>query len=50
VTYWVDRAAWGHGHANAALTLLPERVQVRPLYARAASDNARSPPVVPSVP
>ncbi|QFZ16190.1 GNAT family N-acetyltransferase [Saccharothrix syringae] len=42
VTYWVDRSAWGRGVASAALGLLLDLVPVRPLYARAASDNAGS--------
>lgn len=42
VTYWIDRAAWGRGIASRALELLLEEVPVRPLYARAASDNAAS--------
>ena len=42
VTYWIDRAAWGRGIASAALGLLLQRVSVRPLHARAASDNAGS--------
>jgi RimJ/RimL family protein N-acetyltransferase len=42
VTYWIDRAAWGKGIATQALTLLMELVTARPLYARAASDNAAS--------
>jgi len=42
VTYWVDRSAWGQGIASEALELLIELVPARPLYARAASDNARS--------
>jgi RimJ/RimL family protein N-acetyltransferase len=43
VTYWIiDRAAWGRGIASHALELLLEEVPVRPLYARAASDNAAS--------
>jgi RimJ/RimL family protein N-acetyltransferase len=46
LTYWIDRAAWGHGIATAALRLLLERVQVRPLHARAASDNTESLPVL----
>ncbi|MGW1213295.1 GNAT family N-acetyltransferase [Streptomyces sp. NPDC002499] len=42
VTYWVDRAYWGQGIATAALrALLAERPE-RPLYARAAADNAGS--------
>ena len=42
VTYWIDRAAWGKGIATRALALLLELVTVRPLHARAASDNAGS--------
>ena len=42
VTYWIDRAAWGRGIATRALTLLLELVPVRPLHARAASDNTGS--------
>ncbi|HEX4087618.1 MAG TPA: GNAT family N-acetyltransferase [Trebonia sp.] len=42
VTYWVDRAAWGRGIASRALELLLDEVPVRPLHARAASDNAAS--------
>ena len=42
VTYWIDRAAWGRGIASRALELLIELVLVRPLHARAASDNSGS--------
>jgi RimJ/RimL family protein N-acetyltransferase len=42
VTYWVDRAYWGKGIATAALRALVTEVPERPLYARAASDNAGS--------
>jgi RimJ/RimL family protein N-acetyltransferase len=42
VTYWVDRAAWGHGIASRALELLMDLVPDRPLHARAASDNVGS--------
>jgi RimJ/RimL family protein N-acetyltransferase len=42
VTYWVDRAAWGRGIGSRALELLMELLQVRPLHARAASDNTGS--------
>ena len=42
VTYWIDRAVWGHGVASEALALLLDTVVVRPLYARAASDNVGS--------
>lgn len=42
VTYWIDRSFWGQGIARRALALLLESVPVRPLFARAASDNVRS--------
>jgi RimJ/RimL family protein N-acetyltransferase len=42
LTYWIDRAVWGQGIASQALTLFLQTVQVRPLHARAASDNAGS--------
>jgi RimJ/RimL family protein N-acetyltransferase len=42
VTYWIDRPHWGRGIATAALRLLLEEVPERPLYARAAADNAGS--------
>jgi RimJ/RimL family protein N-acetyltransferase len=42
VTYWIGRALWGRGIATRALALLLELVPTRPLYARAASDNAGS--------
>jgi RimJ/RimL family protein N-acetyltransferase len=42
ITYWIDRAAWGQGIATRAVALLLELVPDRPLYARAASDNAGS--------
>ncbi|MEV0635547.1 GNAT family N-acetyltransferase [Streptomyces sp. NPDC050619] len=42
VTYWVDRAYWGRGIATAALGRLLAEVTERPLYARAAADNAGS--------
>ncbi|OQD54535.1 GNAT family N-acetyltransferase [Streptomyces phaeoluteigriseus] len=42
VTYWVDRAYWGRGIATAALGALLAEVPERPLYARAADDNAGS--------
>ena len=42
VTYWIDRSAWGRGVASAALALLLDLVPVRPLHARAASDNVGS--------
>lgn len=42
VTYWVDRSHWGRGIATAALRALLAEVPERPLYARAAEDNAGS--------
>ncbi|MFJ5258857.1 GNAT family N-acetyltransferase [Streptomyces sp. NPDC088387] len=42
VTYWIDRAYWGKGIATAALRLLLAEVVERPLFARAAADNAGS--------
>jgi RimJ/RimL family protein N-acetyltransferase len=42
ITYWIDRAVWGHGVASEALALFLKTVVVRPLYARAASDNVGS--------
>jgi RimJ/RimL family protein N-acetyltransferase len=42
VTYWIDRALWGRGIAGQAIRLLLGEVKVRPLYARAAADNAGS--------
>lgn len=42
VTYWVDRAHWGKGVASAALQLLLAETAERPVFGRAASDNAAS--------
>jgi RimJ/RimL family protein N-acetyltransferase len=42
VTYWIDRSYWGQGIATRALALLLEEIPVRPIRARAASDNAGS--------
>jgi RimJ/RimL family protein N-acetyltransferase len=42
ITYWIDRAVWGHGVASEALALFLDTVVFRPLYARAASDNVGS--------
>lgn len=42
VTHWIDRAFWGRGIATRALALLLDLVPVRPLHARAASDNSGS--------
>jgi RimJ/RimL family protein N-acetyltransferase len=42
ITYWIDRSVWGQGVASQALALFLEMTAVRPLYARAASDNVAS--------
>jgi RimJ/RimL family protein N-acetyltransferase len=42
ITYWLDRAWWGRGIATRAVELLLDLVPVRPIIARAASDNAGS--------
>ncbi len=42
VTYWIDSAHWGRGVATAALGLMIELEDVRPLYAHAAADNTGS--------
>ncbi|MDX2541096.1 GNAT family N-acetyltransferase [Streptomyces sp. WI04-05B] len=42
VTYWIDRAYWGRGIATAALRALIAEEPERPLFARAAADNAGS--------
>ncbi|XVS66468.1 GNAT family N-acetyltransferase [Actinosynnema sp. CA-299493] len=42
ITYWLDRSAWGRGVAGRALALFLDAVEVRPLHARAASDNLGS--------
>lgn len=42
VTYWIARSAWGQGVASQALALFLDTVSVRPVYARAASDNVGS--------
>jgi RimJ/RimL family protein N-acetyltransferase len=42
VTYWLHRDLWGKGIASEALAQLLCLVPVRPLYARAAADNAGS--------
>ncbi|PSL58232.1 RimJ/RimL family protein N-acetyltransferase [Saccharothrix carnea] len=42
ITYWLDRSVWGRGVASRALALFLDVVAVRPLHARAASDNLGS--------
>ncbi len=42
ITYWIDRRVWGQSVATRAVALLLAEVPVRPLHARAVSDNAGS--------
>lgn len=42
VGYWIGKEYWGKGIATRALSLFLEHVEVRPLHARAAKDNAAS--------
>jgi RimJ/RimL family protein N-acetyltransferase len=42
VTYWIGREDWGRGFATRALQEFLQLEATRPLYARAASDNAAS--------
>ena len=42
VTYWLGREFWGKGIATRALTALLNYQTTRPIYARAAKDNAAS--------
>ncbi|XAM01491.1 GNAT family N-acetyltransferase [Phycisphaeraceae bacterium D3-23] len=42
VSFGIGRAYWGRGYATAALKLFLEEITLRPLHARAASDNAGS--------
>ena len=42
VTYWIGREDWGRGLATRALQAFLQVEETRPLYARAASDNAGS--------
>jgi RimJ/RimL family protein N-acetyltransferase len=42
ITYWLGRSWWGRGIATGAVLLLLDLVPVRPITARAASDNAGS--------
>ena len=42
VTYWIGKKSWGRGIATWALNALLELVTIRPIYARAASDNVAS--------
>jgi RimJ/RimL family protein N-acetyltransferase len=42
VSYWIGRDHWGQGLATRALAAFVGGLAVRPLYARAAADNAAS--------
>jgi RimJ/RimL family protein N-acetyltransferase len=42
IGYWFGKAFWGQGIATEALQLFLAQVEVRPLGARAAKDNAAS--------
>lgn len=42
VAYWIGRSFWGRGVATRALQALLGEIRIRPLYARAAKDNAGS--------
>ena len=42
ITYWIGREHWGRGIATRALQAFLQLETTRPLYARAASDNAAS--------
>jgi RimJ/RimL family protein N-acetyltransferase len=42
ITYWIDRSVWGRGVASQALTRFLQTLRIRPVYARAASDNVGS--------
>jgi RimJ/RimL family protein N-acetyltransferase len=42
VTYWIDRTFWGQGIATRPVGMLLEEISVRPIRARAASDNVGS--------
>ena len=42
ITYWLDKKVWGKGVATEALNLFLKIIDLRPLYARVAKDNAGS--------
>jgi len=42
ITYWIGREFWGRGIATRALELFLSEYPVRPLHARAATDNTAS--------
>lgn len=42
VSYWIGKEFWGKGIATVALFIFLDHYKTRPLYARAAKDNAAS--------
>lgn len=42
VTYWIGKSYWGQGIATKALSEFLQLIKDRPIYARAAKDNAAS--------
>lgn len=42
VSYWIGKSYWGKGIATSALLAFLDHIKERPLYARAAKDNAAS--------
>ena len=42
VSYWIGKSYWGKGVATRALVAFLDHIKVRPLYARAATDNIGS--------
>ncbi len=42
ISYWIERTHWGRGVATAELTQFLMQQPARPLFARAAKDNAGS--------
>lgn len=42
VSYWIGREFWGQGIASRALALFLKEYTTRPVYGRAAKDNAAS--------
>lgn len=42
IGYWLGKAFWGKGIATRALAAFLRQIHTRPLYARAAKDNAAS--------
>jgi RimJ/RimL family protein N-acetyltransferase len=42
ISYWIGKEFWGKGIASKAVLTFLDETNIRPLYARAASDNAAS--------